>query len=114
MKFIGMPKILLWSLLMTVIFVMGFTTLNFYQSPLMIHRLIQAASLPLTVMRCSGYVLVLLCWPILMRHLAKRKRWDKDYLAHVIAQRYRIFIWLVILELVLGQNILGKFITLFF
>ena len=111
---LGMRKILLWSSLLVTMLVIVFVTLSFYQSPVAVHRFLMAASTPLTVLRCSCYVALLLCWPMLMRHIAQRKHWEADYLAYAIAQRYRIFIWLVILELALGQNIIGRFVGIIF
>lgn len=87
-----------------------FITLSSQYSPLQIKGWLEDMTWPLTIIRCGIYLLILGTWPYLMKLLAKHYQWSEEYLNHIIAQRYKIFIWLIILELLLAQNIIGKMV----
>ena len=55
--------------------------------------------------------LVALSWPVLTNGLYRWGRIDEEGRANLMSLRWRIVTWLVVIELILGQNLLGRFIT---
>lgn len=55
--------------------------------------------------------LVALLWPVIIRVLYRWERVDETGVARLLALRWRIVTWLVVIELMLGQNLLGRFLT---
>ena len=49
-----------------------------------------------------------IAWPWLVNGLHRWGRIDETQAAKLIAARWRIVTWLVMIELVLGQNLLGQ------
>jgi hypothetical protein len=52
--------------------------------------------------------LVPLVWPFLTSRLHRWGRVDAAQVTKMLASRWRIITWLVVIELVLGQNLLGQ------
>jgi len=69
---------------------------------------IQALNPILTAIRVSLIALVATAWPWLMNGLHRWGRLDAAQAATLLALRWRFVIWLVVIELVLGQNLLGQ------
>jgi len=105
-------KSLFWLSIILIICSIGLTTLSLHYSPVALQNWLDSMNIFLTIIRCSAYVLILLSWPSLIRMIGKRYQWNNDYITHIIHQRYKLFTWLVILELVLAQNIVGHFIQI--
>ena len=55
--------------------------------------------------------LVALSWPAVTRALHRRGRVDEAGAARLLSLRWRILTWLVTIELMLGQNLLSRFLT---
>jgi len=50
-------------------------------------------------------------WPRLVERAYRYGRVDESKRAHLLAQRWRVVAWLLVIELMLGQNLLGQFLT---
>ena len=61
--------------------------------------------------RCLVIGLVALSWPAVTRALHRRGRVDEAGAARLLSLRWRILTWLVMIEVILGQNLLGRFLT---
>jgi len=56
--------------------------------------------------------LVALTWPLVTQRLYRAGRIDDEQATTLKALRWRLVTWLVVIELVLGQNLLGQVLTL--
>ena len=72
---------------------------------------IEALNPILTAIRASLIALVAITWRWLMNGLHRWGRLDAAQAATLLAQRWRIVTWLVVIELVLGQNLLGQLLA---
>jgi len=66
----------------------------------------------LTGVRLAIIALVAIAWPWLVNALHRWGRIDGTQAANLIAVRWRIVTWLVVIELVLAQNLLGQVFAL--
>ena len=82
-------------------------------SVLAVQARIQALKPLLTAIRVSLIALVAIAWPWLMNGLHRWGRLDAAQVATLLALRWRIVTWLVVIELVLGQNLLGQLLMAF-
>jgi hypothetical protein len=64
-----------------------------------------------TTIRFLVIGLVALSWPIITRGLHRSRRVDEAGAARLLSLRWRIVVWLIVIELMLGQNLLGRFLT---
>jgi hypothetical protein len=64
-----------------------------------------------TGIRLFLIALVAIAWPFATRNLHRRGRIDKIQVTTMLALRWRIITWLGVIELVLGQNLLGQLLT---
>jgi hypothetical protein len=55
--------------------------------------------------------LVTLAWPAVIRWLHRRGRIDEGGVGCLLSLRWRIVTWLLMIELLLGQNLLGHFLA---
>ena len=65
----------------------------------------------LTTIRFLLIGLVALLWPALINVLHRCGRVDEAEEAQLLSMRWRIVTWLVVIELVLGQNLLSRFMS---
>ena len=65
----------------------------------------------LTTIRFLLIGLVALLWPALTNVLHRWGRVDEAEEAQLLSLRWRIVTWLVVIELMLGQNLLGRFMV---
>ena len=65
----------------------------------------------LTGIRISVIALVAIAWPWLTKGLRRWGYFDTAQAATLLAQRWRIVTWLVVIELILGQNLLGQLLA---
>jgi len=65
----------------------------------------------LTAIRFVLIGLVALGWQAIARGLQRWKRIDEQGMARLLSLRWRIVSWLLVIELMLGQNLLGKFLA---
>ena len=73
---------------------------------------IEALKPVLTGFRIAIIAMVAIAWPWLVNALHRWGRIDGTQAANLIAVRWRIVTWLVVIELVLGQNLLGQVFAL--
>ena len=69
---------------------------------------IEALKPLLTGIRLSLIALVAIAWPWIVNVLQRWGRLDEAQAANLLAARWRMVTWLVVIELVLGQNLLGQ------
>ena len=65
----------------------------------------------LTTIRFLLIGLVALLWPALTNVLHRRGRVDEAEEAQLLSMRWRIVSWLIVIELMLGQNLLSRFMS---
>ncbi|NNJ93537.1 MAG: hypothetical protein HKP57_02215 [Halobacteria archaeon] len=65
-----------------------------------------------TGIRLFLIALVAMAWPFVTNSLHRWGRIDKAQATMMLALRWRIVTWLVVIELVLGQNLLGQVLAL--
>ena len=61
-----------------------------------------------TGIRLFLIVLVAVAWPFVTNNLHRWGRIDESQATMMLALRWRIMTWLMVIELVLGQNLLGQ------
>ncbi len=66
----------------------------------------------LTGIRLSLIALVAIAWPWIVNILQRWGRLDETQAENLLAARWRIVTWLVVIELMLGQNLLGQVLAL--
>ena len=64
-----------------------------------------------TTVRLLLIGLMALAWPATTRLLYRRGRIDEGGVGRLQSLRWRIVTWLLIIELLLGQNLLGRFLV---
>ena len=64
-----------------------------------------------TGIRLILIALVAMAWPFVTNNLHRWGRIDEVQATTMLALRWRIVTWLVVIELVLGQNLLGQVVT---
>ena len=65
-----------------------------------------------TGIRLLLIALVALAWPVVTQRLYRRGRIDAAQATTMRSLRWRLVTWLVVIELVLGQNLLGQVLAL--
>jgi len=65
----------------------------------------------LAAWRTAMFVALIGLWPRLINALADRYGWNDAQRQHVCTQRWRVATWLIVIELVLVQNLIGKFVN---
>lgn len=65
----------------------------------------------LAAWRAAVFVALIGLWPRLINALADRYGWSNARRQHVCTQRWRVAAWLIVIELVLVQNLIGKFVN---
>ena len=65
-----------------------------------------------TGIRLFLIALVAMAWPFVTNNLHRWGRIDKAQVTTMLALRWRIATWLVVIELVLGQNLIGQVLAL--
>ena len=63
-----------------------------------------------TAIRVLVIGLVALSWPVITRRLYRWRHVDEAKAARLQSLRWRIVTWLVMIEVILGQNLLGRFL----
>jgi len=65
-----------------------------------------------TGIRLILIVLVAMAWPFVTNYLHRWGRIDESQATIMLALRWRFVTWLVVIEMVLGQNLLGQLLAL--
>jgi len=73
-----------------------------------VKRSYDAVSIYLLAFRVFLVASVIAAWPVLIRLFASYFNWDEVRLIYILSLRWRIALWAVLLELMVGQNILNK------
>ena len=71
---------------------------------------IERARAWLAAWRTVLFVSLIGLWPRLINALADYYGWSDAQRQYVSAQRWRVAVWLIVIELVLVQNLIGKFV----
>ncbi|MGH8537845.1 MAG: hypothetical protein ACREXM_15655 [Gammaproteobacteria bacterium] len=77
-----------------------------------ITRTLEAARPWLFLWRLALSVTLIGFWPVFCQNLARWRHWTADHLQRLLGARWTVAAWLVVLELLLGQNVVGRFIHL--
>ena len=64
-----------------------------------------------TAVRVTLIALVAIFWPQIAAFIARRNGYDAEAAAALQAWRWRLVGWLIVIELVIGQNVLNRFIV---
>jgi len=90
----------------------SFLWLSFETSSVLeIQGQVAAMKTAFTVLRLSLIAVIALLWPMLMGVFHRWRRIDDARRAELLAVRWRIVAWMVVIELMLGQNLLGYVIS---
>lgn len=89
----------------------GTITWHYFQDTQAIAATLARAEPWLGAWRASFFIGLVGAWPKLIDGLAKHYGWVDTQRQHVLAQRWRVAAWLVIIELLLVQNIAGRFVN---
>lgn len=65
----------------------------------------------LVAWRTAMFVVLIGLWPRLINVLADRYGWNDAQRQNASTQRWRVAAWLIVIELVLVQNLIGKFVN---
>ena len=63
-----------------------------------------------SVLRFTVIALLVIFWPVLANGFARWRRLGGAARAQLLAVRWRVSGWLVLLELILGQNLIARFV----
>ena len=109
-----------WFVLLTLVAFCLALCIGFYlwhavqaSSIVAIRTRIDTISPTLTTIRCLVISLVMLSWPTIIRAVQGWGGIGEARTAQLISVRWRAVTWLVVIELMLGQNILGSFLAEF-
>jgi hypothetical protein len=91
---------------------LGLLLLSQWQSPLMTGRSLETARPWLLLWRLVLFGVLIGFWPVWVRFLTRWRRLTDAQSARLVGARWTIAVWLVVLELVLGQNVVGRFLNL--
>ena len=72
---------------------------------------IEALKPVFTALRLALIGVIALLWPVLVGYLYRWGRMDEAGRARLLALRWRVVTWLVVIELMLGQNLIGRFLA---
>jgi len=72
---------------------------------------IESYSSILTGLRLTVIGLIAFCWPRLIQYARHSGRISKDRGTELNSHRWRTIGWLLVIELVLGQNVVGHFLS---
>lgn len=65
----------------------------------------------LAAWRAVLFIALIGWWPRLIDVLAGRYGWSEQHRSYVTTKRWRVAAWLVVIELLLVQNLAGKFVN---
>ncbi len=64
-----------------------------------------------TTLRCLAIGFVMLSWPVITRALYRWGCIDEAEAGQLMSVRWHVVTWLLVIELMLGQNLLGRFLA---
>ena len=83
-----------------------------WQSPLVIGRSLEEARPWLFFWRLTLFGILIGFWPVWARLLTRWRRLTDAQSKRLAGSRWTVAVWLVVLELVLGQNVVGHLLNL--
>jgi len=89
----------------------GTITWHHFQDARVIARTLEQAGPWLAAWRAALFIGLIGTWPRWVAWLAHRYSWPDAQRRHVLAQRWRVAAWLIVIELLLVQNVTGRFIN---
>ena len=60
------------------------------------------------LLRYAVYITLLWLWPVIIHKLAQRYHWQDDETRIMLHYRNRMLIWIVLVELILIENLIGQ------
>lgn len=107
-------KVFAGSLWITAIFsfaiAVGLIVASFYYPIETIKRAVESAEWPLAVWRIGLFLVIIIGWPRWSAIYAAWAGLSCEQLALMLSYRWRMALWLLIMEAVLSQGVLGQFI----
>ena len=61
-------------------------------------------------LRFAILIMVVMLWPLIVERIGKRSNLPLERIAYWKRKRWHIFLWLVLFELLVGENIFSKLI----
>lgn len=108
----GLPRVLFLSgLALAGLAVAGTFAWHHFQDAQAVAAGLERASPWLAAWRAVLFIALIGLWPRLIDGLADRYGWSEQHRSYVTAQRWRVAAWLVVIELLLVQNLAGKFVN---
>jgi hypothetical protein len=83
-----------------------------WQSPLVIGRSLEEARPLLLLWRLTFFGALIGFWPVWVRLVTRWRRLTDDQGKRLSGARWKIAMWFLVLELVLGQNVVGRCLNL--
>ena len=83
-----------------------------HTSPVDIAQTLERVQPWLLLWRLVLFAVVIGGWPTWARLITRWQSWSEAQYERLVAARWTVALWLTVLELALGQNILGRFINL--
>lgn len=99
------------SLALAGLTIIGTLAWHHLQDAREIARTLDQAGPWLAAWRALLFIGLIGTWPRWVAWLAHRYRWPDAQRRHVLAQRWRVAAWLIVIELLLVQNVAGRFIN---
>jgi len=104
-------RVLLWSsVALVALVVVGHIAWSQLAGPEAVGRGLAAARPWFAAWRFLLYVVVFLGWAPAVDRNAEYQGWEPDHAEYVQGLRWRVAIWLILFEMVLAQNVVGRFL----
>lgn len=108
----GLLRVLLLSgLALAGLTVVGVFAWHYFNDTQAVAAGIERARPWLAAWRAAVFVALIGLWPRLINALADRYDWNDAQRQYLSVQRWRVAAWLIVIELVLVQNLIDKFVN---
>jgi uncharacterized membrane protein len=77
-----------------------------------IRQRIDSMQATITGIRLSVIALIAITWPLVINGIHQRRHFSSEKAATLKSLRWRIVIWLIVIELLLGQNLISQMLGL--
>jgi len=91
--------------------IIGTVAWHHFQDARVIAQTLEQAGPWLAAWRAALFLLLIGIWPRWVAWLAHGYGWPEAQRRHVLAQRWRVAAWLIVIELLLVQDVAGRFIN---
>ncbi len=106
----GIGTLLGWTLLVVLAAVL-LAVWSFYPSPASIARALDEGAPWFLAWRLALFGVLIGLWPFWADRIARWYSLDRAQHAQLIEARWTVALWLIALELLLGQNLFGRFVS---